>query len=620
MIPEEPEEPSSPIAAGAPREPTPPGPSGTAESGKHSPAPLASRPAKGTLRQPSPAKESRIPRIGAKPYARPTAASGRTTKESKITTPASAPPAGKSKPAPSVVRKTARIVRVISRARTPSDDSSDKSGSGVPAAQTTAAPPRTTAVRQGRFAKPTTVAPASAPVGSLKRKREPGPPSPPPVVVARMVRPGTFTHPKTGPPKSEPPAASKRIPEVTIISPPVRTIPRPRSAAGATVSKRRTKVADPDSEIAPTAPTKAIKPQTEASVDIPPPETVAEDAATAREVVPPPVDDTEPSKVASPPAQQEQSEEPEPSSRGRRTRARSNSVTADAQQSDAQESDVEGASETRRTRRSRKPTQANDVFGPRVVSLQPKRKEPRDRSAPPNAGIFWGMTATALRALTNSNTSKNERYYATLKTEIVRKEGERPASPVMKAKTISQRQQEEKERGRQERAARRARRSEGSVAETEASSQDWDEGNVDADDLEDVPGKHRRGAGDEEDYETPHRTQQALRQGAGETEDEGKPKKRVKWDRGLFTTVCLDEVLPKPKKPQKEDLTKRGCLTPKAKTLRLDSLGNVLNTDMPLSLVPENIVVKKFIYDNDEGAEPPPEPKTPATRSKKAKT
>ena len=40
--------------------------------------------------------------------------------------------------------------------------------------------------------------------------------------------------------------------------------------------------------------------------------------------------------------------------------------------------------------------------------------------------------------------------------------------------------------------------------------------------------------------------------------------------------------------------------------LRLDSLGNLVNCNSPIKdVVPENIVVKKFIFDNDTEAQPP---------------
>ena len=64
--------------------------------------------------------------------------------------------------------------------------------------------------------------------------------------------------------------------------------------------------------------------------------------------------------------------------------------------------------------------------------------------------------------------------------------------------------------------------------------------------------------------------------------------------------------------------------------LRLDTLGNVLNAELPVGgLVKEHIVVKKFVFDDDEAPEiaapappplPPPAPKNSRSKSKKAKS
>ena len=63
--------------------------------------------------------------------------------------------------------------------------------------------------------------------------------------------------------------------------------------------------------------------------------------------------------------------------------------------------------------------------------------------------------------------------------------------------------------------------------------------------------------------------------------------------------------------------------------LRLDTLGNVLNAELPVGgLVKEHIVVKKFVFDDDAVPEiavpapppPAPTPKSTRGRGKKAKT
>ena len=59
--------------------------------------------------------------------------------------------------------------------------------------------------------------------------------------------------------------------------------------------------------------------------------------------------------------------------------------------------------------------------------------------------------------------------------------------------------------------------------------------------------------------------------------------------------------------------------------LRLDTLGNVLNAELPVGgLVKEHIVVKKFVFDDDAKPEvaspaPPPPPAAKSTRSKSKK-
>lgn len=51
----------------------------------------------------------------------------------------------------------------------------------------------------------------------------------------------------------------------------------------------------------------------------------------------------------------------------------------------------------------------------------------------------------------------------------------------------------------------------------------------------------------------------------------------------------------------------------------MDGLGNPLDVDAPLDVVPEKVVVTKFIYDNDDEAVlfDPPAPKTTRSKAKK---
>lgn len=222
---------------------------------------------------------------------------------------------------------------------------------------------------------------------------------------------------------------------------------------------------------------------------------------------------------------------------------------------------------TRRATRVRKPAQTQpgtDVFSSdpyatssTARSLQRRRMNASQTSHSAVDDVFSGMSMTALKALTVNNTVRNQHYFvANLETEVVRKEGARPESPAVKIKTIVQRQQEEKVRQREERAARRARR-QGADEEENASDAGYDSptfANGAFDTLPEIVIKHRRGAGDEEDYKTPQKRAQ------GEVDG-----KRVKWDRGLFTEVFLDEVVFGVKAPPKENITTKGCLTPAAK-------------------------------------------------------
>ncbi|KAG6832399.1 hypothetical protein H0H92_002667 [Tricholoma furcatifolium] len=231
---------------------------------------------------------------------------------------------------------------------------------------------------------------------------------------------------------------------------------------------------------------------------------------------------------------------------------------------------------------------------------------------------YFGMSATALRALTTTNTVRNQRYLAAkLETEVIRRSGDRPESPAVKIQTVLQREQDAKGRERRERAVRRARLS-GEDLDQEDRQSDSD----DASDCDEHTKRHKRGAGDEEDYQTPVRKLKRLKLGDNDDEESMEKQRRVKWDRGLFTTVYLDEVKVGARQPSNNNSVAKGCLAPTAKTLQLDDHGNLPYADTPLSdLVEENIVVKKFVYDNDiEAAIEEVVVKNTRQRSKKGKT
>lgn len=195
------------------------------------------------------------------------------------------------------------------------------------------------------------------------------------------------------------------------------------------------------------------------------------------------------------------------------------------------------------------------------------------------------MSALALKTLTSANTAKNQQQVAVLQTEVVRKEGARPDSPTTKVRSALERQREERVVQRQARAERRARRSgdpadgastaEGTggagAGEGEAGSEMGDMSFMSVDhDSEGQPMRHRRAPGDEEEYETPQKPERPAKRARfdggeeNEKEDEAHAK-RVKWDKGLQTTVYLDDSPPKPRRNKGAVPAHKGCLTPAAK-------------------------------------------------------
>ena len=151
-------------------------------------------------------------------------------------------------------------------------------------------------------------------------------------------------------------------------------------------------------------------------------------------------------------------------------------------------------------------------------------------------------------------------------------------SPTTRVRSQLEKQKEERVQQRAERAERRARRSAGSdVVDGEAEGQD---AGADADasfaslemELEEPPARHRRGPGDEEDYETPPRPERPAKRGRFDEGVEGEkergvdvPEKRVKWDRGLHTTVYLDDAPPNPKWDTNAVPSQKSCLAAAAK-------------------------------------------------------
>ncbi|KZT26216.1 hypothetical protein NEOLEDRAFT_1241097 [Neolentinus lepideus HHB14362 ss-1] len=269
----------------------------------------------------------------------------------------------------------------------------------------------------------------------------------------------------------------------------------------------------------------------------------------------------------------------------------------------------------RRTSRSRRPLNAEDVFGPTLASRsrQARRKALPSQSA---STSVIGMTQTALRAVTNKNTQQNQKYlFIDIETEVVRKPGPRPESPTTKVKTAIQKQKDEQSQERADRAERRARRSEGSLDDGDMvdpnQSIEWDPSTK----TEEHP-KHQRGPGDEVDYVTPEKPEPPAKKARFDVSAEDKAAKRVKWDKGLHTLIYLDD----PKPEHKGSGLTKGALAKSAKELRLDNLGNLLISADPLpGSSHEKVVVKKFVYDNDPEVTIVEDKPPPKTRSKKSK-
>lgn len=120
-----------------------------------------------------------------------------------------------------------------------------------------------------------------------------------------------------------------------------------------------------------------------------------------------------------------------------------------------------------------------------AASTRPRRKaattaKPRSAQAP---NIGFQLSETQLRSLTTRNTSHNERYFVDIDIQVVRKDGPRPPSPTPKVRQLVP-----------------------SVDDDE-DTDDEDDNEPESADKDDSerPSKHFRGAGDDEDYETPKR-------------------------------------------------------------------------------------------------------------------
>ncbi|KAG1853702.1 hypothetical protein DFJ58DRAFT_728097 [Suillus subalutaceus] len=485
----------------------------------------SSSPVKSGLKQPS--VGSRIPRIGAKPYARPQ------PKKPILSTATKLPAFGTGPRAP-----------LFKSVPAGNGNSSSEESSAI-------APPPNRKF-DGKFVAEPSV------LSTLKRKRGTeetvlSPPTHP--VMVRQVVPGMLGG------KYAPKATPETLPTAPLPEPSPRKPPGPmkfRKVEPGVISARYAAPSKPTASDSPVADDRSSSPQILIVSEAPITRSSSPPNSTSSPVLPEP----EPAKpshdVVEPKETAETSSYRPPENRGRGRRT---------------------------SRRKHAAQHASDVFGP-STSTQPLQLRRSRRS---EGDGFMGMSAVALQALTTSNTTKNQEIFAKLERE----------------------QREMRDRQRLERAERRARRSEDGPgsSDCEGASELGDQFVLGFDKEHDendgvVWIKHRRGPGEVEDYETPVRSDQLakrLRFGEGPQQEEERERKRVKWHHGLSTEIYLDEIHPRPNSWTKDFVVEKGCLAPTSKNLRLDTLGNVLDVEQhPLTdLHPENIVVKKFVYDND---------------------
>ncbi|KAH7889713.1 hypothetical protein F5I97DRAFT_1924231 [Phlebopus sp. FC_14] len=520
-------------------------------------------PVKSQLRQPS--AGSRIPRIGAKPYARPLPKDGKPSVTSALRRPVSSTPVGYSTaycshPDPNLTPQHLPFVRTRDGNFT-ADDHSVHADSGQ-------------------------CSPHKSVAATLKRKRGPetvlSPQKSRPVIVHPSASDGFVSNLLVSGKQASTEGSSQKVPGSLKF----------RKVVDGILSTRPTQTStNEDLTVRPQPPhlaahsTAAVEESTEKSISLP--ESIADD--DVKEV-------------------------PRPS----QTHIYYTDATFDANGMPPLTSSPDTFGHLRRTSRRRKLAQHGaDVSG---GATRPSARRILQSRA--EAEGYTGMSATELKALTTSNTTKNQQTVATFATEVIRREGHRPESPTTKARTILQKQQEERGMRRKERAERRARRSDGpGASDTQPSGQaPFDFSIEHNENINEGASRHRRGK--EEDFETPEDLEHPFKrikcdEGAGKN----KTIKQVKWHDGLSTVVYLEDLHPKPKSRSKDFVIEKGCLAPAAKNLQLDTLGNIVdigNRPFP-ELVPEHIVVKKFLYDNDIESEPVPT-RTTRSKSRKAKS
>ncbi|KAJ9092718.1 hypothetical protein QFC19_008643 [Naganishia cerealis] len=159
-----------------------------------------------------------------------------------------------------------------------------------------------------------------------------------------------------------------------------------------------------------------------------------------------------------------------------------------------------------------------------------------------------------METLTMLNTARNEVYFCMLDRNVVKKDGPKPPSP--KVRTIAERKEEERKLGREARAKRRG----GSVRGNSAGG---DESSAQEDTTDKPPSladllprlTHVRGAGEDEDYQTPARPLKRTRKSgpaaAGRVEDDPSPTGPKRKKNRTTTTTSTVLVLPEAAQEEK---------------------------------------------------------------------
>ncbi|KAG9040027.1 hypothetical protein FRB95_004499 [Tulasnella sp. JGI-2019a] len=254
------------------------------------------------------------------------------------------------------------------------------------------------------------------------------------------------------------------------------------------------------------------------------------------------------------------------------------------------------------------------------------------------------ISARELQALTTRNTTHNQRYFISLDRRVIKKDCPRPPSPSSKVRAAIPEEQLDKESARLGRAERAKRRG---LLEDE----------MDTEDAESNPGgrtptKHARGAGDEEDYETPKRRRLngdgayadgedmnvqpfaalTLARPAIEKRPTGadldvdaasdgnervvKPNsggRFVRWHKKLVFDCEEGETIEVARHGN------GGILAKDADALGLDKRGNVPEANKrPDGLEKGVVVVVKYVYADDSDHEEPPPPTVRRTKRKRA--